>query len=78
MQLRQTTKMDAYQKVFEKLSHEVDDLPENFLIGCFIVGLQDEVRLEVKIQHPTTFSDTIRIARLVEGKNLPTEVNPFK
>ncbi|KAL6322876.1 hypothetical protein AAG906_020919 [Vitis piasezkii] len=50
--LKQTTTVAAYQEAFEKLSHRVDGLPENFLIGCFIAGLQDEIRIDVKLNNP--------------------------
>nr|TKS13847.1 hypothetical protein D5086_0000049230 [Populus alba] len=39
--LRQTTTVAAYQEAFERLSHQVDGLPEGFLIGCFVAGLRD-------------------------------------
>jgi hypothetical protein len=48
--LKQTTTVNAYQEAFEKLSHKVDDLPETFLVGCFIVGLKDEIRLDVRVK----------------------------
>jgi hypothetical protein len=46
--------VNAYQEAFEKLSHKVDDLPENFLVGCFIAGLKDEIRLDVRVKQPKT------------------------
>jgi hypothetical protein len=67
--LRQTTTIAAYQEEFEKLSHQVDGLPETFLIGCFIAGLRDDIRLDVKIKHLTTLSETIDVARLIEEQN---------
>jgi hypothetical protein len=54
--LRQTTTIAAYQEEFEKLSHQVDGLPETFLIGRFIAGLRDDIRLDVKIKHLATLS----------------------
>ena len=45
--LKQTSTVAVYQEAFERLSHKVDGLPETFLIGCFIVGLWDEIRLDV-------------------------------
>jgi len=45
--LKQVTTVNAYQEAFEKLSHKVDELPETFLVGCFIAGLKDEIRLDV-------------------------------
>ncbi|KAL5771152.1 hypothetical protein ACOSP7_015306 [Xanthoceras sorbifolium] len=54
--LKQTTNVATYQEAFEKLSHQVDGLPKNFLIGCFIAGLRDDIRLDVKIKQPSTLA----------------------
>jgi hypothetical protein len=67
--LKQTSTVAVYQEAFERLSHRVDGLPETFLIGCFIAGLRDEIRLDVKIKQPKTLADTIGVARLVEERN---------
>ncbi|KAH7513106.1 hypothetical protein FEM48_Zijuj12G0161300 [Ziziphus jujuba var. spinosa] len=64
--LRQTSIVAAYQENFKKLSHHIDGLPESFLIGCFIAGLQDNV----KIKHPPTLTEAIGVARLIEKHNL--------
>ena len=68
--LRQTTIVAAYQDLFEKLSHQIDGLPEGFLIGNFIAGLKDDIRLDVKIKHPKTLAETIGVARLIKERNL--------
>ncbi|KAL5556185.1 hypothetical protein UlMin_038421, partial [Ulmus minor] len=79
--LKQTTTIAAYQEAFEKLSHRVDGLPENFLIGFFIAGLRDEIRIDIKIKQPRTLADTIGMARLIEERNQlqrkPTQQNRF-
>jgi len=67
--LKQTSTVVVYQEAFERLSYRVDGLPETFLIGCFIAGLRDEIRLDVKIKQPKTLADTIGVARLVEERN---------
>ena len=67
--LKQTITIAAYQEAFEKLSHRVDSLTEKFLIGCFIAGLRDDIRIDVKIKQPGTLADTIRVARLIEECN---------
>ncbi|KAL5753569.1 hypothetical protein ACOSP7_021789 [Xanthoceras sorbifolium] len=64
--LKQTTNVVAYQEAFKKLSHQVDGLPKNFLIDCFITGLQDDIRLDVKIKQSSTLADTIGVTRLIE------------
>ncbi|KAL5800092.1 hypothetical protein ACOSQ4_032976 [Xanthoceras sorbifolium] len=66
---KQTTTLSAYQEEFKKLSHKVDELPEIFLIGCFVVGLKDDIRLDVKIKQPCSLTDAIGVARLVEERN---------
>nr|GEX02761.1 transposon Ty3-G Gag-Pol polyprotein [Tanacetum cinerariifolium] len=66
--LTQAFTVATYVEAFERLSHRVDGLPEVFLLGCFIGGLKDEIRLEVKIKKPRNLSDAIGIARLVENK----------
>ena len=68
--LKQTSTVTAYQETFEKLSHQVDGLPEPFLIACFIVGLRDEIRLDVKIKQLKSVAEAIGVARLVEERNL--------
>ena len=68
--LRQTTTVAPYQDSFEKLSHQIDGLPEGFLIGNFIAGLKDDIRLDVKIKHPKTLVEAIGVARLIEERNL--------
>ncbi|XP_034684112.1 uncharacterized protein LOC117913267 [Vitis riparia] len=68
--LKQTTTVAAYQEAFEGLSHQVDGLPEPFLIGCFIAGLRDDIRLDVKIKQPRTLASAIGVARLIEERNL--------
>ena len=67
--LQQTSTVAAYQEAFEKLSHRIDGLPKTFLVGCFIAGLRDDVRLDVKIKQPQTLADAIGVARLVAERN---------
>lgn len=44
----QTSNIEAYQKAFKRLSHQVDDIPNTFLIECFIAGIPDDIRLDSK------------------------------
>ncbi|KAL5769701.1 hypothetical protein ACOSP7_013855 [Xanthoceras sorbifolium] len=67
--LKQITSVEVYQTEFEKLSQQVNDLPENYLIACFVAGLRDEIRLDVKVKKPRTLSDAIGVARLIEERN---------
>ena len=69
LRLKQVSSVVAYQEEFEKLSHRVDGLPETFLIGCSVVGLQDEIRLDVKVKQPKSLQNAIGVARLIEERN---------
>ncbi|GKE03848.1 putative unclassified retrotransposon protein, partial [Tanacetum coccineum] len=66
--LKQVTTIAAYEESFERLSNRVDGLPDLFLVGCFIGGLKEEIRLEVKLQNPRQLVDVIGVARVVEEK----------
>ncbi|RVW22502.1 Transposon Ty3-G Gag-Pol polyprotein [Vitis vinifera] len=68
--LKQTAIVATYQEAFERLSHQVDGLPKPFLIGCFIVGLRDDIRLDIKIKQPHMLAGAIGVARLIEECNL--------
>lgn len=38
---------DRYQKEFMGLSHQIQELPEDYLVGCFISGLRNQVKYEI-------------------------------
>ncbi|KAJ0588628.1 putative retrotransposon gag domain-containing protein [Helianthus annuus] len=62
--LKHTTTVAQYQESFEKLSHQVDGLSDAFLMACYIGGLKDEVRLEVKMKQPRSLIDAIGLSRM--------------
>ena len=70
MRLKQTTTVTAYQEAFERFSHQVDSLPEGFLIGCFVSGLWDDIRINVKMKQPHILVNAIEVAWLIEEHNL--------
>ena len=67
--LKQTSTVEAYHEAFEQLSHRINGIADNFLIGCFIAGLKDEICLDVKIKCPRTLTDAISVTRLIEERN---------
>ncbi|XP_074352895.1 uncharacterized protein LOC141692051 [Apium graveolens] len=76
--LKQSTTVATYIEFFERLSHRIENLPESFLLGCFVGGLKEEIRLEVKLKKPRTIVDAMGLARLVEEKmGLHRRVPPF-
>lgn len=66
--LKHTTTVAQYQESFEKLSHQVDALSEEFLMACYIGGLKDEVRLEVKTKKPRSLIDAMELSRMAKEK----------
>ena len=60
--LRQITTVAACHDSFKKLSHQIDGLPNGFLIGNFMAGVKDDIRLNVKIKHPKTLAEAIGVA----------------
>lgn len=44
-------------------------MPDTYLIGCFVAGLKDEIRLDVKIKKPRVLAEAIGVARLIEERN---------
>nr|GLL29687.1 uncharacterized protein LOC107175359 [Ipomoea trifida] len=66
--LTQRTTVAAYQSEFETLSNRVTNLPPEALLDCFISGLKSSIQSELAILKPTTLSDAIALAKLVEDK----------
>ncbi|KAL5758694.1 hypothetical protein ACOSP7_021305 [Xanthoceras sorbifolium] len=60
--LKQTSTVVAYQEAFKKLSHRVDGLSEEFLVGCFVASLKDEICLDIKVKNPSTLFEAIGVA----------------
>ncbi|KAA8519599.1 hypothetical protein F0562_013956 [Nyssa sinensis] len=67
---RQEASVEQVQAALQAVLTELQALqPETFLIGCFIAGLRDDIRLDVKIKQPRTLADAIGVSRLVEERN---------
>lgn len=59
---------DAYQEEFMRLSHQVQDLPESYLVGCFVSGLRDTVKYEIIAKNPNSIEEAMRLAQIEEEK----------
>lgn len=68
---------EQYQGEFMKLSHQVQELPEEFLVGCFIGGLRDAIKYEIIAKNPPTIEEAMRLAR-VEEEKLSNQRKGFK
>lgn len=51
-----------------RLSHQVPELPEEFLVGCFVSGLRDAIKYDVIAKHPRTMEEVMWLARVEEEK----------
>lgn len=51
-----------------RLSHQVQDLSENYLISCFISGLRDSVKYELIAKRPRTMVEAMRLEKVEEEK----------
>lgn len=48
----------------------MQDLPEEFLVGCFISGSWDAIKYDVVAKNPNTMMEATRLARVEEEKLL--------
>lgn len=76
--LRQSGTVSEYQAQFEKLGNRVIGLPAEALLNCFISGLIPEIWNEMAIQHPTSITQAIRLAKLIEAKIKDSKIRPHK
>lgn len=57
---------DHYQTKFMRFSYQVPDLPENYLISCFISGLREAAKYEHISKKPSTMIEARRLAKVEE------------
>ena len=79
--LKQTTTVTDYQREFERLCNRVNGLSPTAIIDCFISGLKNHIQNELAIHQPTSISQAIGLAKLIESKTLasrPYQTNPSK
>lgn len=67
-ELKQTNTVTEYQSQFEDISTEVTGLSEQWLISFFIAGLQDQLKCELLLAQPTTYYQSVSLAKLHEQK----------
>nr|GMC63077.1 Transposon Ty3-I Gag-Pol polyprotein [Ipomoea batatas] len=66
--LCQKTTVAAYQSEFEAISNRVTDLHPDALLDCFLSGLKPAIQAELALLKPSSLSDAIALAKLVEDK----------
>ena len=66
--LEQVGSMRDYQVQFERLLTWVGHLAPEHQIGCFVIGLKEDIRTEVQATRPTSLSVAVGLARLYEAR----------
>lgn len=51
-----------------RFSHQVEDLSEEFLVGCFVNGLCDTIKYDVVSKNPSTIEEAMRLTRVEEER----------
>lgn len=64
--LRQTTTVIVYKTQFEVLSNRIRGLSKRNKLSCFISGLKDEIRYQVKLLNPSTLNSAFGLAKIQE------------
>ncbi|XP_019450613.1 PREDICTED: uncharacterized protein LOC109352884 [Lupinus angustifolius] len=65
--LRQFGLVAEYQKQFERLCNRIWGLSQETILNCFLSRLSPEIRRELSILRPTSVSDALGLAKLVEA-----------
>ena len=60
--------MREYRIKFEKLTNHTEGFFDAFYKSCFISGLKDAIRSEVKMFYPNTMMESLGLDKLVEDK----------
>ncbi|KAK4429273.1 hypothetical protein Salat_1227600 [Sesamum alatum] len=64
----QTGSLEEYLLNFERFCNRVTDLSPQSILDCFLSGLRREVQKEMVVLHPTSISQAIGLAKLLESK----------
>ncbi|MCH84866.1 hypothetical protein A2U01_0005703 [Trifolium medium] len=75
--LAQTTSVNDFYMQLTALVNRVDGLSPDAILDCFIRGLQEEIRRDVKAMEPKTLSKAFALAKLYEEKYSTTKQKTF-
>ncbi|CAL8175573.1 unnamed protein product [Prunus armeniaca] len=66
--LRQTGPLKDYIAKFRRLATRIRDLSPTFRLSCFVGGLKEELKHDVKLLHPATVHEAMNFAHEVDAK----------
>ena len=62
--------MEEYRERFETLSAPLKEVTEEVLVGAFLNGLNEDIKCDVKLMHPTNLKQLMTYAAQVNDRNL--------
>ncbi|KAL0404604.1 UNVERIFIED_CONTAM: hypothetical protein Sradi_2101200 [Sesamum radiatum] len=68
--LRQRGSVADFQAEFERLCNRVVGLPSEAILNCFISGLRSNIQCELAVLQPSSISQAVGLAKLLEAKFL--------
>lgn len=66
--MSQTGSVEQYVEQFTKLSRRAPGFSQDLLLSCFIGGLKDDIRIDVKSQKPRTLYEACELAKVFEER----------
>jgi hypothetical protein len=66
MRLKQTSNVAVYKAEFEVLSNRLRHLTPGYKLNCFLSGLNEEIRLPVRLLAPTNLLQAFALAKIQE------------
>ncbi|XP_073220685.1 uncharacterized protein [Cicer arietinum] len=75
--LTQAASVNDFYMQFTALVNRVDGLSPDAILDCFISGLQEEIRRDVKAMEPKILSKAFALAKLYEEKYSTNKPKPF-
>ncbi|KAL0419018.1 UNVERIFIED_CONTAM: Retrovirus-related Pol polyprotein from transposon [Sesamum radiatum] len=67
--LRQHDSVTDFQAEFARLCNRVVGLPPESILNCFISGLRLDIQRELAVLRPSSISQAVCLAKLIEAKN---------
>lgn len=68
--MQQTRTIQDHQDKFKKLLAKARPLEQERQVSCFVEGLRESIRTDVRANKPRTLSAAIGLARLYEARDL--------
>lgn len=65
----QTSTVNEYRRKFIETAAPLDRMPENIMLGQFLMGLKDDIRAEVRLLNPISLEQAMELAQRVEERN---------